>query len=481
MKTTIAGNYLPPQDKQIQAAADIVELKIKAPDFVRDVCNIRAGGRFLNSEELDKELDIMLSETPCKPVQMAGPPKWTGYDHHYNKGQAYSNLHTAREEFRKNRKAFVEKVRHAVNRLPSMDVPGGSPMVQAINLLKILSEMKGKGGGGQGEGSEDDYLDQILDKKNLDAAAEAIKEAQQASQDEMDLLSKLEEIKKGKGPDKEGAGDSGNGISPGTETGMTDKGRAILKAAISMTDKQMREVIKISRRLKSISKLKTSKVSEFIPDTQESEVRNRSMKSYDEVRRMKGTQFSTMVAARSLFNYRTVSQQFLIRERGKFIEKKQLLYMLVDCSGSMVEDTGRRIALAGGVLVNRLMAVAEGDATLYWRFFDTRAHEATYVASKEEAHKSIKSILEVGHYRGGGTNFDQAINAAVAHIESIRETTQDSAKPEIIMVTDGQCHCSLKFKDLKGIKLHTALVSGSSAPGLPELSSESGGIFMDLH
>jgi uncharacterized protein with von Willebrand factor type A (vWA) domain len=155
----------------------------------------------------------------------------------------------------------------------------------------------------------------------------------------------------------------------------------------------MRNAIKISRKLKSVSKLRVSKLTKFEPDVQADEVRNRMMRSYSELGKIKSSQFSSMISAPGVFKYRAATNQYMIRERGKYTEKKQLLYILIDCSGSMVEDEGTRISLAAGVLINRLMALADGDATLYWRFFDTKSYDVTYVDNKEDAYASISTVL----------------------------------------------------------------------------------------
>jgi uncharacterized protein with von Willebrand factor type A (vWA) domain len=170
----------------------------------------------------------------------------------------------------------------------------------------------------------------------------------------------------------------------------------------------------------------------------------------------------------------------MIRERGRFFERKQLLYVLVDCSGSMVEEGGRRINMAAGILVNRLMAVAKGDATVYWRFFDTQAHEVTFVDDKSKAQESIAKILETEQYGGGGTNFDAAISSATEHIESLKETMK-FAKPEIFMVTDGGCRCSIKREQLKGIKLHAGIVADEHSQQLQKLVGETGGAYINFY
>lgn len=476
MEITVAPSYLPPSDKDIHVAATSAGLKVNAPDFVRNVCNIKAGGEYLSQEGLSREIGKILKEKPIKYTDGAAvTPGISGKSRKFLSGFSgteHATESAARDEFIKHHHKLAGKMRNTIEALPALDVPGGSPMTQAVNLLKILAAQRGQNKEGQ---EENEFLDSVLDSNNIAEAKKNLEAARNMSQPEYELLDQLEEAQNEN--KKESSGDGGNGVSDGYQTGMTDKGKAIMKAAVALTDAQMRDVIKVSRRMKSMSKLKASKVTTFVPDVQESEVRNRSMKGYDEIRRIKSGSLSMLPTARPLFNYRAVTGQFSVRERGKYTEKKQLLYMLVDCSGSMSE--GRRISLAGGVLVNRLLAVASGDAALFWRFFDTRAHEATYVDCKDNAHKSINSILQTGNYHGGGTNFDQAITCAVEHIESLKATV-DFAKPEIMMVTDGQCHCHLQFKDLKGIKLHTALVSNDNENSLKMLSMESGGLYMNL-
>jgi uncharacterized protein with von Willebrand factor type A (vWA) domain len=203
------------------------------------------------------------------------------------------------------------------------------------------------------------------------------------------------------------------------------------------------------------------------------------MQNYGELSRIKASQYAQKSSTPNLFNYRAVTNQYMIRERGRFLEKKQLLYVLVDCSGSMIEDGHTRINMAAGILVNRLMAVAKGDANVYWCFFDTVNHEVTFVDNKAKAHASISKVIEVGQYDGGGTNFDVAIKSAVEHIESLKETMQ-FAKPEIFMVTDGGCRCSLKREDLKGVKLHAGIVADENPAQLKALVGATGGAYIEF-
>lgn len=472
----------------IQAAADNAGLKLKAPEFIRDVCTINAGGRFATAEEIQKRIEADLAANPIVRTGDARYPFARSDIQSDGRSTArFSTYAEARQTFIKDRTSLAQQARVAIEMLPSMEVPGDSPMHRAVNLLRILAEQQGENSENQSDGSpknENEFLKKLLSQQNLKQAKANLKEASQLSDKEQELLDQVSKLKKqdqqppDNPEDKDGQG--GKLEADGRQQGMTAKGKRILDNAINLADRQLNEVIRISRKLKAISKLRTSKITKFVPDSEGEEIRNRQMKSFDEISRLKATQFSQMTAMPKIFNYRAATNQHMIRERGKFVEKKQLLYVIVDCSGSMTEDEGQRINMAAGILVNRLMAVASGDAQVYWRFFDTVSYEPTFVQTKEEAHSSIIKVLKEENYDGGGTNFDVAISDAVSHIESLKET-MDFAKPEIFMVTDGACSCHLKPNDLKGIKLHSALVANdTSARSLRELTEATGGAFLNF-
>jgi uncharacterized protein with von Willebrand factor type A (vWA) domain len=367
-------------------------------------------------------------------------------------------------------------------------------MERAVNLIQLLEAQTQQQDGEDGEDSPLTQLSDLLDKHNVSAAKKALDEAKGLSAKEKKLLSELSDIKKNKGAGSgkgkgEGAGaDSKDAKAPeepgvgGSSAGKAAgvKGKNVLELAVAISDRQLAEIIRISRKLKAISQLNTSKLVEFVPDSAGQEVRNKQMQNFNDVHKLKSSQFAQMTSNKALFNYRAVTNQYVIRERGYFKEKKQLLYVLIDCSGSMTDGGMSRVNIAAGVLVNRLMAVANGDAKLYWRFFDTKLHDMTFVEDKNQAYDSINTVLKKENYSGGGTNFNVALTGAVSHITSIAESL-DIVKPEIFMVTDGDCSCAVKHKDLKGIKLHTAFVAylGESSE-LKRLSRESGGVALQL-
>lgn len=491
MQTTSPHGYLPPPDSEIKVAATTIGLKLDAPEFIRDVCTIRAKGEFKNPAQLTAEINKLMDRNPIRRSvetdDRGGKSTKRTVFVDPNTGGKFDTLSAATDCATKHFMDLSRQITDAIQMLPSLEVPGGSPMHEAINLLKLLAEQQGKNSSEGGEGGENNFLQKLLSKQNLQQAKDNLDMAKGMSASERETLQQVSKLKKqseqGEDGEKNGKKKSpaeSDKKSDGTETGDTAGGKAVIDAAVALTDKQMQQIVKVARRLKALSKLKTSKITKFSPDVQGDQVQNRSMRDFNELGRVKSSDLGMMSANKPLFMYRAATAQLQIRERGIHTEKKQLLYMIVDCSGSMGGEGSHRINLAGGVLVNRLMAVAKGDATLYWRFFDTRLYECHYVASKDEAYGSIQTILNVGNYAGGGTNFDNALQGAVDHIGKLRTDGGDFIKPEIMIVTDGECECRMKYSDLHGIKLHTALVADCSIQALESLTTQSGGLFMRL-
>jgi uncharacterized protein with von Willebrand factor type A (vWA) domain len=479
MQITVASGYLPPSDQSIQAAADQAELKLKVPDFVRDVCNITAGGNFLSQAEIGSKIQEEWEATKIRKEFSDKKFKFIRSDNN----RAYDNFNEARTEFFKDKENLAMRTQAAINAMDVLDVPGNSPLEQSVNLINLLLKQRYGYGKPHAADGTDDILEDLLGVDNLKLAQQNLDTARHMSDAEQDLLSEIADLKN-KPPPQEGQqpqnGNGGKNMSAGTETGFTAKGKRVLKNAMHLADSQLADVLRISRKMKSFSKLKTAKIQEFTPDAEGSQVRNRVMQNYGELTRIKSEQYAQKVVTPNLFNYRSVTNQYMIRERGRFLEKKQLLYVLVDCSGSMLEEGNRRINMAAGILVNRLMAVAKGDANVYWRFFDTVAHDVTFVDDKSKAQASISKILETDQYSGGGTNFDVAIYKAVEHIESLKETMK-FAKPEIFMITDGGCSCSVKREQLKGIKLHAGIVAHESPHQLQQLVGATGGAYINFY
>lgn len=482
MQTTVSRGYLPPPVNVIQAAVTSAEIKVKAESFIVDVCNLNASGRFMTSEELHAEIQNELQQKYPITIANRRDKPFTRSDNN----NVYRSFNKAKDSFINDHLELAHRTRHMLETIPDAEVPGDSPLQRAINLIKLLEAQIPEKHKKNSSVTED--MNNLLDIHNVAKAKNSLNQAKELSEQEKQLVQEISNIKNNNSKqdaDTQGQAENNTagingGMSEGTNTNPTGvKSKNLIDLAISISDSQMAEIIRVSRKLKAISQLNTSKVTEFVPDPAGQDVRNKQMENFNDINKLKSSQFAQMTSNKALFNYRVVTNQYVVRERGHYKEKKQLLYVLIDCSGSMTDDGLARINTAAGVLVNRLMAVAKGDAKLYWRFFDTQLHDEIFVDDKSKAYDSIGQVLKGENYKGGGTNFDIAITQTVSHIESIF-TTMDVVKPEIFMVTDGDCACHVNHKDLKGIKLHTAFVAHSDGHQLKKLSKQSGGVVLQL-
>ena len=102
MQITVASGYLPPSDQSIQAAADQAELKLKVPDFVRDVCNITAGGNFLSRAEIGSKIQEEWEATKIRKEFSDKKFKFIRSDNN----RAYDNFNEARTEFFKDKRIW---------------------------------------------------------------------------------------------------------------------------------------------------------------------------------------------------------------------------------------------------------------------------------------------------------------------------------------------------------------------------------------
>ena len=479
MQITTAPGYLPPSEVTLRMAATEAEIKTKANSFILDACNLSANGQFLSMDEVSLKIEEELIRNPIKQAREGSR---THFQHKFTNNRKFDKYEAARTAVTNEYKNMCQATRKGLEALSTTSVPGDSPMSRAINFIKLLeSAQQNNGGQSSGDGeNESKDLQNLFHSNNINNAKNALNEAKALNKKESDMLKDIQKMmndkKQDASPDKPAEEEE---KKPGNMPGSQEsKDKSVLQNAVVLTDYQMRDVIRISRKLNAMSKLKVSKITKFVPDNEETDVQNKQMQVYSDINKIKSNQFSESVASPSLFKYKAVTNQYVRRERGKYVEKKQLLYIIVDCSGSM-QDEGRRIRYAAGILLNRLMSVFNGDATVFWRFFDTNLHECFKVEDKKSAAESINIVLNRENYSGGGTCFNTAISGAVQHIQTLEET-MNLAKPEIFMVTDGECSCNLKVDELKGVKLHTALVANVQASQLRSLTDKSGGVVLDF-
>jgi uncharacterized protein with von Willebrand factor type A (vWA) domain len=164
-----------------------------------------------------------------------------------------------------------------------------------------------------------------------------------------------------------------------------------------------------------------------------------------------------------VFMQKFVKKELQIKDYQARRLKRQVLYLLIDVSGSM---RGSRNVYASGVALAFVrQAVTEGS-TYFLRFFDHGIKQLNTVTNEKEAEKMMDTLIRQP-YSGGGTSISNALRTAVKDITSDPEGFE---KAEIMLITDGEDSVDLSKKDLKKIRLHSTVIEGNNRD-LEELSN----------
>lgn len=476
LRTKCPNTYIPPTKKEIDAECNDSGVKQSAPDFVRDVCQIMAGGNLKTPGEMKMEIQ--------KEVAGMGFPIKVGATHagkltYRSRTKLGTTGPTPKEvidedesRYLKHHMKVASMINHAVSRMEG--VPGCTPLEKSINLLKLIQAEKPKEekgskkvgkvqpGEGEGEGqSTEDEMDALGEidnpKETMEKIVEKLKAVDELGDAELDMMAGKDE--KDEDPN-----------NPALR--QKRKAKKKMKVAEDMTPAD-KTILEVSRHLNEFSKLKSKVEIKFTPDLEGETVVYRQMQDLGELNRIRPAEWAMYTQSPNLFKFKALTGQLRVRERGNFTHYKQLLYMIIDASGSM---GGERFYKAAGVLMNRLKAVVKGDAQLIWRLFDDNVYEEHYAKSVEDAYRDLAYMRDANNFHGGGTNFDVALtDAAVSIDRNIKEFGY--IKPEIMIVTDGDGHTCMTKRDLKGCVVHAVCVCEAVNSSLKCLTKETGGIY----
>lgn len=209
----------------------------------------------------------------------------------------------------------------------------------------------------------------------------------------------------------------------------------------------------------------------MIPAADGDQTRMRMMQSFDEISRMVPAAWALKVASPKYFRYRLVTKSFMVREKIKKSDKKQLFYAMLDRSKSMQQ--GERIYKLIAILMNRLRAVMRREAILGFSFFDSVVHDEVMV--HEVAH--ARSAMQDLHYKfflGDDTDINHAIRVGIERIKEIVANTM-ADRPELIIVSDGDHGINVQPDELDGIILHAFVVEEIN-DDLIALAKQTGGV-----
>ncbi|HEY9774506.1 MAG TPA: hypothetical protein V6C81_11950 [Planktothrix sp.] len=235
---------------------------------------------------------------------------------------------------------------------------------------------------------------------------------------------------------------------------------------------KLRMMLDMSRQLDMFESVKITKRQGTTPDPEGEDVRRRRMKDISEFGRIVPAELSVRTVSRSYFRYRLATHKVVIRERIKHFQRKQIIFILLDGSGSM---GGAKHWRASGVVMNRLKAVLAGDAELWLSVFDIQLTKVHHAATEAQALDVMEKFM-AGNYTGGGTNIGGSVLAAHRHIQNLMTTRDDLERPQIWVLTDEDTSIShITPAQVEGTKVN-AMVFAAANKALCDFAKATGGL-----
>lgn len=453
-RTQPPPNYITPHDSEIAQVAQHLGVNVYSADFVRDLANIAAGGLILPPSVRDEAIAELAKQTLPK----AEDGQWEIGSQSKNEDGSvtwYAGYTTDIKEALAFREMILTKYHNNVcdflNNVDFSSVPGSTPIEKALLLLKCLMIRQ--------EQEYNNFPPRGMDNSDVESLPIFCHKGQNEASELNEIFEDMTNM-----DDIEDMFFEHHGQSDYGHAGV------LKKQSIAEDMTAGRHLwLKVSRKLDNLSLMRVGRSSTFIPDSQGKETRSRPIKNFNELDKIRPVEYAYPKSQRKL---RLATRASIMRERGTYEEKQQLLYIIIDASGSM---RGERIHKAGGVLMNRLRAVVKGDAQVYCRFFDTKLYSEHKATTKAEA-LALMDEFRNENFGGGGTRIAKCAMEAHKRIEELLEKNELLTRPELIIVTDGDDRVyDLSVKDFHPTRVH-AFVVGNTNNTLINFARETGGV-----
>jgi hypothetical protein len=251
---------------------------------------------------------------------------------------------------------------------------------------------------------------------------------------------------------------------------QSDEAALMLGLELRLQNIQLEEMLRVARKLDELAPFQ-GRLVKPIRDPDGEDMGVRAIENLTELSRTSQANFAL---PRDLLMARAAQGELDVREPQTHRDKKQLLFMVVDGSGSMLFDQALSASRAAGIVMNRLQAVIDGEAETYLRFFDARLREQEFHAnSPESAQELLRIVTDPQMYKGRSTEFYQPLDVASRRAKEIL-ASRSLKDPELFFVTDGGAEVP-PLEILQGIKMHSVQVGAEENVELSNLSRTSGG------
>jgi len=167
----------------------------------------------------------------------------------------------------------------------------------------------------------------------------------------------------------------------------------------------------------------------------------------------------------AMFDKMLLDKDLKIKQYQSRRKKKQVLYLLIDASGSMSQLNQ---LVANGIAVAYIRKAISEQSTYFFRFFDDKVFDLHTVDDEASAVKEIDYLLSNQHSRGG-TSIDRALRKAIEDINNPKLFKQDKNdgnkeelydRADILIITDGEDNVRVSEENLAQNKvvLHSFLL-----------------------
>ena len=438
-RTNPPTHYIEPSDKEVIQRAEEQELKSFSIPLVRDIANIAAGGSYVDYEEIIREVGKSVKVVKASDGDYMDEETGNYLKHD---GSYINSYGTAVKVASKEKADYHVNVSDFIRNLEFNRAAGNTPLQKAVNIVNMLANQKQNKGGDCSEEKG----------KGIPIFSNESDERTSGTELGKRFNEIFEQMTKLDSPEKD--------LMQSDD--MTDvheqvDDRELGKMALASEMLKGKDIwFKISRKLESLTNFKTRSFKKTIPSVDGTSVRTRAIEHPGEINKLTSSEWTN---PKSLRLFRIVSRQAQIRERVNTVDQKQLLYLLIDHSGSMRGDD---IHKAGGVLMNRLKAVIKGEAQVFVRFFADYVGKE-YMASTPEEAKQLMNHFQEHNFDGGGTEIVKSLKVIRDDINKKMKADELLVRPEVVIVTDGQDDVSrIKAKDFKPTVVHGIVINGKN-------------------
>lgn len=459
-RTQFVRGYLPPSAHRIKAAATGLGVDTRAVDAVQDLTALLSkSGEPVSAAELKVRVQAEARSRPLRRTE----------DGNYLVRETGREFATPHEAIAHQEKALFDYQLGMRDFMVSAArdplIKGSTPLETALLTFKTMKEGLDSWNM-EAPGSEVDemrefgrFMESMMPQETLSSMRESMDSVKKLDQWERSML----------------LGAQLNRLETDKDAAPNLSEEDYQKIALAkLLDSDMRTALRISRTLRTLSDMNNPSFSRWQAKPDGDETAYRRMKSIGELSQVRSSAFALQRHQPRLFKHKLLNHEFSVRERGINRDNQQLLYVIIDGSGSM---SGARAAMASGVLLNRLRSVVKGDAKLWFAMFDDSPRREHECISPEQAYAGVQVVLDGGTYTGGGTNIDGAIHHAVKRIQEKMEADEKLIRPEIVLVSDGDGYCRTTFEELQGIRFHAVMCHTGQQSDLRKLALASRGIY----